>query len=89
MNISEKDGKRREGGGTTTTTSLSTSTAAGGGGQQGQQQQQSSLASGVTAMTFEHFASCLDMLFESVLGLLKGAVGVGRFLRCSAGKRLN
>jgi len=41
----------------------------------------SSITAGVTSMSFPQFLNCLDMLLEQVLVLLRGAVGVQKFLR--------
>ena len=50
--------------------------------QQPQQQQTlGSIASSVTNMTFDQFMGCLEMLFEQILGEVKSAVSVTRFLR--------
>ena len=40
-----------------------------------------SVTSGVTNMTFSHFLNCLDMLFEQLLCVLRGAVKVDTFLK--------
>jgi len=48
------------------------------------QQQQlavGSIAINVTNMSFDQFIDCLDMLFEQILGEIKGALSVSRFLR--------
>ena len=48
------------------------------------QQQQlavGSIAINVTNMSFDQFMDCLDMLFEQILGEIKGALSVSRFLR--------
>lgn len=50
--------------------------------QQPQQQQTlGSIASSVTNMTFDQFMECLEMLFEQILGEVKSALSVSRFLR--------
>ena len=46
-----------------------------------QEKAKASVTAGVTSMTFEQFMSCLDMLFDQILSLLKGAVGATKFLR--------
>ena len=40
-----------------------------------------SITAGVTSMTFPHFLNCLDMLFEQLLSVLRGAVKVDSFLK--------
>ena len=40
-----------------------------------------SLESGVISTTFNHFSSCLDILFNFVMGIIKGEVAVVWLLR--------